>query len=115
MSESNGLSYAGEFHVNRLLWCFTIPESYECAFSVVFLDPCSVGKAQKSTNNRHKNSVDLEEKAGLLDVKGAELAKDLKPPQKSKVMTAPTIIRGSMAKVVTTGAALPRMIIAHHM
>ena len=115
MSESNGLSYAGKFRVNRLLWCFITAESYECAFSVVFLDPRSVGKAQKYTNHRHKNSVDLGEKAGPLDVKGAELAKDPKPPQKSKVTNAPTIIRGSMAKVVTTSAALPRMIIAHHL
>lgn len=74
-----------------------------------------MGKAQKYTNHRHKNSVDSDEKAGPLDVKGAELAKDLRPSQKSKVTTAPTIIRGSMAKVVTTGAALPRMIIAHHL
>ena len=59
--------------------------------------------------------MDLNEKMGALEAKGAEIAKDPRTSQKSKVTNSPTIIRGTMAKVVTTtGAAFPRMIVSHH-
>jgi len=68
-----------------------------------------VGKAQRSVNHKHTRSVDSNEKMSFLEVKGAEIAKD---PRKSKVANSSAIIRGSMAKVVTTSAALPRMIVS---
>ena len=73
-----------------------------------------MGKAQRNANHRHKNSVDLEERAGPPEVKGAELTKDPRMSQRTKVANSPTIIRSSMAKVVTTTGALPKMIVAHH-
>jgi len=73
-----------------------------------------MGKAQRSANHKHTASVDSGEKIGPLEVKGTELTKDLRASQKSKVANSPSIIRGSMARVVTTtGAALPRMIVSH--
>ena len=74
-----------------------------------------MGKAQRSANHKHNVSVDLNEKAGSLEAKGTEIAKDPRVSQKNKVTNSPAIIRGTMAKVVTTtGAALPRMIVSHH-
>ena len=87
----------------------------ERAFSVVFVGPESVGKAQKSAQHKHTASADLKEKAGSLEAKGTEVTKDPRISQKNKVANSPAVIRGSMVKVVTTtGAALPRMIVSHH-
>lgn len=74
-----------------------------------------MGKAQRKANHKQTASMDLSEKMGSLEAKGTELARDPRMSQKSKVTNSPTIIRGTMAKVVTTtGAALPRMIVSHH-
>jgi len=74
-----------------------------------------VGKAQRIASHKHTPSTDLNERMGALEAKGAEIAKDPRTSQKNKVANSPTIIRGTMAKVVTTtGAALPRMIVSHH-
>lgn len=75
-----------------------------------------MGRAQRNANHGHRaSSVDSNEKPSLLDVKGAELTKDPRTSQKSKFTSSPTIIRTSMAKVVTTtSAALPRVIVSHH-
>lgn len=59
--------------------------------------------------------MDLTEKLGSLEAKGTEIAKDPRASQRNKVTNSPAIIRGTMAKVVTTtGAAMPGMIVAHH-
>lgn len=72
-----------------------------------------MGKAQRHANHKHTASKDLSEKMGALEAKGTEITKDPRTSQKSKA--APTIIRGTMAKVVTTtGVTLPRMIVSHH-
>jgi len=71
-----------------------------------------VGKAQRSANHKHTPSVDSTGKMGYLEVKGVEIAKDPRTSQKNKVTNSSAVIRGSMARVVTTGAALPRMIVS---
>ena len=59
--------------------------------------------------------MDLNEKKGLLEAKGTEMTKDPRTSQRNKVTNSPSIIRGSMVKVVTTtGAVLPKMIVSHH-
>jgi len=58
--------------------------------------------------------MDSSEKTGSLEAKGTEITKDPRMSQKNKVTNSPTVVRGSMVKVMTTGAALPRMIVSHH-
>jgi len=58
--------------------------------------------------------MDSNEKTGSLEAKGTDITKDPRTSQKNKVTNSPTVVRGSMVKVMTTGAALPRMIVAHH-
>lgn len=80
----------------------------------MFVDPLAMGKAQRSANHKHSPSVDSIERSGFLEAKGTEIARDPRTSQRSKVANSPAIIRGSMAKVVTAGAGLPRMIVSHH-
>ena len=84
-------------------------------FSVFFVGPSAVGKAQRSASHKHTASAELHDKMGALEANGTEVAKDPRASQKNKVTNSPALIRGTMAKVVTsTGAAFPRMIVSHN-
>ena len=67
-----------------------------------------MGKAQRNASHKHSTSVDsTEKKTGPLEkTKGAELTKNPRGSQKSRVTNSPTLIRSSMARVVAT----PRLI-----